>query len=103
MQPTPDGLLDPWRRCGLYQPTIAEMALMTERFQNCSSEQDTPLDADTARPTDSDMRCGTPDWPLIEQDYRVAGLSLRQMAAKHGCHHSSIANRASRHGWTRSK
>jgi hypothetical protein len=48
-----------------------------------------------------DKRCLAPDWPAIEEDYRSAGLSLRQLAAKHGCHHSSIVNRAQRHGWTR--
>jgi hypothetical protein len=49
-----------------------------------------------------EQRCLAPDWSAIEEDYRSAGLSLRQLAAKHGCHHSSIVNRAQRHGWTRS-
>jgi len=41
------------------------------------------------------------DWNAIECDYRSASLSLRELAAKHGCSHSAIANFASRHGWTR--
>ncbi len=41
------------------------------------------------------------DWNAIECDYRSASLSLRELAAKHGCSHSSIANFAGRHGWTR--
>ena len=53
-------------------------------------------------PSQADRRCAAPDWSAVEQDYRTAGLSLRQLAAKHGCHHSSIVNRADRHGWTRS-
>ena len=48
-----------------------------------------------------DRRCPVPDWAAVETDYRTAGLSLRQMAARHGCHHSSIANRARRQGWRR--
>jgi len=30
-------------------------------------------------------------------------LSLRDMAKKHSCSHSAIANRAGRHGWVRCK
>jgi len=42
------------------------------------------------------------DWSPIERDYRTGSLSLRELAAKHGCSHSAIANFAGRHGWTRS-
>jgi hypothetical protein len=42
-----------------------------------------------------------PDWPAIEVDYRAGGLSLREMAAKHRCAPSTIANKATRDGWTR--
>ena len=41
------------------------------------------------------------DWQAIERDYRAGQLSLRDMAGKHGCSHSAIANHADRHGWTR--
>jgi uncharacterized protein YjcR len=44
------------------------------------------------------------DWSAIEQDYhgyRAGLLSLRELALKHGCSHSAIANFASRHGWPR--
>jgi uncharacterized protein YjcR len=41
------------------------------------------------------------DWHAVERDYRAGALSLRDMANKHGCSHSAIANRASRHQWTR--
>ena len=41
------------------------------------------------------------DWAAIELDYRAGALSLREMAHKHGCSHSTIANFAGRHGWTR--
>jgi uncharacterized protein YjcR len=41
------------------------------------------------------------DWSAIELDYRAGGMSLREMASKHGCSHSAIANFAGRHGWSR--
>lgn len=41
------------------------------------------------------------DWSAIERDYRSGLLSLRQLAHKHDCSHSAIANFAGRHGWTR--
>lgn len=41
------------------------------------------------------------DWHAIERDYVTGTLSLREMAKKHGCSHSAIANRAGRHGWQR--
>ena len=41
------------------------------------------------------------DWHAIERDYVAGMLSLREMATKHGCSHSAIANRAGRHGWQR--
>ena len=41
------------------------------------------------------------DWDAIGQDYRAGILSLREMACKHACSHSTIANYASRHGWVR--
>jgi hypothetical protein len=41
------------------------------------------------------------DWTAVEQDYRQGPLSLRELACKHGCSHSAIANRADRLGWTR--
>jgi hypothetical protein len=41
------------------------------------------------------------DWKAVEKDYREAGLSLRDLACKHGCSHSAIANRADRLGWMR--
>jgi hypothetical protein len=43
------------------------------------------------------------DWPVIEQDYRAGLLSLRELALKHGCSHSAIANFAGRHGWPRKR
>ena len=41
------------------------------------------------------------DWNAIELDYRSSPLSLRELALKHGCAHSTIANFAGRHGWIR--
>jgi hypothetical protein len=41
------------------------------------------------------------DWNAIECDYRTGSLSLRELAVKHGCSHSAIANFAGRHGWAR--
>lgn len=43
------------------------------------------------------------DWHAIERDYVAGMLSLREMATKHGCSHSAIANRACRHGWQRER
>jgi len=41
------------------------------------------------------------DWPAIEVDFRGGMLSLRDMALKHGCSHSTIANHACLHKWIR--
>ena len=41
------------------------------------------------------------DWNAIEHDYHASPLSLRELAMKHGCSHSTIANFAGRHGWVR--
>ena len=46
-------------------------------------------------------RNGGIDWQAIERDYLGGLLSLRELAEKHGCSHSTIANFAGRHGWTR--
>ena len=46
------------------------------------------------------------DWSAIALDYYdyCAGLlSLRELALKHGCSHSAIANFADRHGWPRKR
>ena len=46
------------------------------------------------------------DWSAIERDYhayRAGLLSLRELALKHGCSHSAIANFAGRHGWPRKR
>jgi hypothetical protein len=47
------------------------------------------------------MRNTSIDWRDVERDYREGRLSLRQLALKHRCSHSTIANFAGRHGWTR--
>jgi hypothetical protein len=47
------------------------------------------------------LRRSAIDWLAIERDYRSGLLSLRQLAHKHDCSHSAIANFAGRHGWTR--
>lgn len=41
------------------------------------------------------------DWIAVEHDYRAGQQSLRELGLKHGCSHSAIANRASRHQWPR--
>jgi hypothetical protein len=41
------------------------------------------------------------DWHAIRQDSHTGALSLREMAQKHGCSHSTIANHATRNGWSR--
>ena len=41
------------------------------------------------------------DWPAVERDYRSGSFSLRELAERHRCSHSAIANFAGRHGWTR--
>jgi len=43
------------------------------------------------------------DWKAVERDYRVGILSLRQLAERHGCSHSAIANRATAAGWRRER
>ena len=65
------------------------------------------LTVQTARPT-AGPQAAAPrarrrrlDWPAIEADYRSGLHSLRQMAARHGCAPSTIANKATRAGWCR--
>ncbi|SDH86310.1 hypothetical protein [Propionivibrio dicarboxylicus] len=41
------------------------------------------------------------DWDLIETEWRVAQLSIRQIAEKHGTEASTITRRAKKNGWTR--
>jgi len=41
------------------------------------------------------------DWDLIETDYRIAQLSIRQIAEKHGCSVSGMMDRAKREKWER--
>lgn len=41
------------------------------------------------------------DWNAVERDYRTGAFSLRELAERHRCSHSAIANFAGRHGWTR--
>lgn len=41
------------------------------------------------------------DWDLIETDYRVAQLSIRQIAEKYGTEPSTITRRAKKAGWQR--
>lgn len=41
------------------------------------------------------------DWNAVERDYRAGDMSLRQLAARHSCSHSAIANRAGALGWRR--
>ena len=41
------------------------------------------------------------DWNAVERDYRSGAFSLRELAERHRCSHSAIANFAGRHGWTR--
>jgi hypothetical protein len=42
-----------------------------------------------------------PDWELIENEYRINQLTVRQMADKHGVNKTTITDRAKKHGWTR--
>jgi hypothetical protein len=41
------------------------------------------------------------DWNAVERDYRTGAFSLRELAERHRCSHSTIANFAGRHGWIR--
>lgn len=43
------------------------------------------------------------DWHAIEPEYFSGLLSLREIAMKHRCSHSAIANFARLHGWTEAK
>ena len=61
------------------------------------------LDRGVDPPTPVRRRRRDIDWNAIECDYRTASMSLRELAAKHGCSHSAIANFAGRHGWTRNR
>ena len=41
------------------------------------------------------------DWEAVERDYRAGKLTLREMAAKHGCTNGRIAQVAKEKAWTR--
>lgn len=41
------------------------------------------------------------DWDAVERDYRTGRFTLRELAAKHGATHTTIARRAEREGWTK--
>lgn len=41
------------------------------------------------------------DWDAIERDYRTDKLTLRELAAKHGGVHTTIARRAEKQGWNK--
>lgn len=41
------------------------------------------------------------DWEAIERDYRAGLLSIREVAARHGCTHTAINKRAKAEGWER--
>ena len=41
------------------------------------------------------------DWEAIERDYRAGILSLREIAAAHGCSHVAISKRARAEAWAR--
>ena len=41
------------------------------------------------------------DWEAIERDYRAGILSLREIAAVHGCSHVAISKRARAEAWAR--
>ena len=41
------------------------------------------------------------DWAAVEHDYLSGCYSLRELAERHPCARSSIANRARKGGWTR--
>lgn len=43
----------------------------------------------------------TPDWHVIEFDYRAGIKPLRQMAEEHGITHGAINKRAKKEGWSR--
>lgn len=40
------------------------------------------------------------DWEAIEADFRAAQMTHRAIAAKHGCSHGAIQQRAKKEGWT---
>jgi hypothetical protein len=41
------------------------------------------------------------DWEAVERDFRATQMTLRELAAKHGCSHVAIANKGKRMGWSR--
>ena len=44
----------------------------------------------------------TADWELCESLYRAGTMTLRQIADEVGCSHVAVADRAKKHGWTKS-
>ena len=41
------------------------------------------------------------DWEAVEREYRAGQLSVREIAARHGCNASTVSRRARRYGWER--
>lgn len=59
------------------------------------------IEESAGRRPDLDGRWGPIKWSEVERDYRSGTLSLRELARKYQCSHSTIANRATKSGWTR--
>lgn len=56
--------------------------------------------ASESRKSETQRRALT-DWAAVERDYRATQMTLRELATKHGCSNSRIAQKAKAHGWTR--
>jgi hypothetical protein len=61
----------------------------------------TPAARNTAAGEAVSARRPATDWEAVERDYRASQMTLRELAAKHGCSHGRIAQRAKAEGWSR--
>lgn len=68
----------------------------TSKAKHAPKSAERPSAGSTTKPTRA-----TPDWELIEFDYRAGIKSLRQIADEHGITHGAVNKRAKAKGWSR--
>jgi hypothetical protein len=43
------------------------------------------------------------DWVAAKQEYATSDMSLKEIAAKHGCHHKAVERRSALDGWAQAR
>ena len=86
------------RACRAERLTSGDMAM---KSRHPPMESEVPIGGGVGAIPRRVQRSREIDWVAIERDYRSGSFSLRELAERHRCSHSAIANFAGRHGWMR--